>query len=402
LDTFPPHVPHIVVLDRDLNYSGEVSLDPLADIIDFAIDIERDRLLILTSAGRLLVLRGHAGAIVDQPPRPVPPRHAVQWIVPSPDFEHDRTVMATFSNDEYRSYGSNSGTLFVNRDNGQTWQMVTGLPISRTAAALAFSPDFVHDRTLFVGLVNGGPLVTGSGLYRSTDGGQTWQPASRGLTDLMITRLVVSPDFAVDHTLFAAGTSGGLFRSTDGGTSWTPLADRYRTDQSAWATLTALAISPNFARDQRLLIGADGTWLSRDGGGTWAMVLPEAAVSLAYLADAQTVYAILSSANVARSDDGGEHWVMVGDGLEVPPDGTLGMLAGDDFALAWVNLDDQPTRLFYRPIKDLPWRKVGSADQPLGNVFALAGDDSLFTGDITGTLHRYSVDDVAAKITPLP
>ncbi|HZY42437.1 MAG TPA: hypothetical protein VFF59_10620, partial [Anaerolineae bacterium] len=52
LNTYPPHV---VVLDRDLNYGGEVGFDQLAGVIDYAIDAARDRLFVLTSGGRLQV-----------------------------------------------------------------------------------------------------------------------------------------------------------------------------------------------------------------------------------------------------------------------------------------------------------------------------------------------------------
>ncbi len=270
LNTYPPHV---IVLDRDLNYEGEASFDASSNVQDFAIDAARDRLFVLTSGGRLQVWRGHARPITDQPPLPAPPRGAVQWMVTSPEFEHDRTVMAAFSPDEY---GSGLGTLFVNRDDGKTWQMVAGLPVTNTAAVLAFSPDYAHDQTLWVGLAN---YTSGSGVYRSLDGGQSWQPASRGLTDLAITRLAVSPDFENDRTLFAGGSHGGLFRSTDGGDSWVSLADRYRADSNTLASLTALALSPDFAHDGRMLIGSmsglGGTWLSRDRGETWAKVLAE-------------------------------------------------------------------------------------------------------------------------------
>ncbi|MBI5563853.1 MAG: hypothetical protein HY870_03085, partial [Chloroflexi bacterium] len=396
LSSYPPR---FVVFDRELSYGGEVAIEHSPNVIDFAVDSERDRVLVLTSGGRLQVWRGHGRALRDQPQLAAPARGAVQWIVPSPEFERDRLVLAAFSADEY---GSGMGTLFINRDDGQTWQMVAGLPITNTAAALVFSPDFVNDRTLFVGL--SAYYYGGSGVYRSPDGGQTWQPASRGLTDLSINRLAISPDFKADRTLFAAGARGGLSRSTDGGDSWVSLADRYRTDPNTQAALTALSLSPNFARDRSLLIGhmsgLGGTWLSHDGGETWRKVLAESATRIAYLADGQTIYAALSSNSVVRSDDGGETWTAASDGLDVPPGTTIDLLAGADDALLGVKIFDQPTRLFYRPIRDLPWHEVGSAEQPFGNTFALASDGALFTGDNQGTLHRYYVDNLASKLVP--
>jgi hypothetical protein len=91
------------------------------------------------------------------------------------------------------------------------WESIAG-PAGGSVAALAMSPDYASDHTVWAGL-------RGHGVYRSVDGGGTWQPL--GLSDQVIVDLAVSPNFAVDHTLFAAtglGASGYMvYRSTDGG-----------------------------------------------------------------------------------------------------------------------------------------------------------------------------------------
>ena len=51
----------------------------------------------------------------------------------------------------------------------QAWQLLDG-PRGGSVAALAMSPDYANDRAVFAGL-------RGHGVYRSTDGGETWQPA---------------------------------------------------------------------------------------------------------------------------------------------------------------------------------------------------------------------------------
>jgi hypothetical protein len=66
--------------------------------------------------------------------------------------------------------------------------------------ALALSPNFAADNTLFVGTSSGG-------VFKSTDGGANWAAINTGLTNLDVQALTLSPDFAADHTLFA-GTSG--------------------------------------------------------------------------------------------------------------------------------------------------------------------------------------------------
>ncbi|NBC16719.1 MAG: T9SS type A sorting domain-containing protein [Bacteroidetes bacterium] len=59
----------------------------------------------------------------------------------------------------------------------------------------------------------------GRGIYRSQDGGETWQQVNTGLIDTTITDLAVYPN----GTLLAATYRGGVHRSTDGGDTWLPL-----------------------------------------------------------------------------------------------------------------------------------------------------------------------------------
>src|SRR3972149_7259139 len=85
-----------------------------------------------------------------------------------------------------------------------------------------------------------------SGLYRSDDGGQTWQPAYRSLDlsgPLPTITIAISPDFEHDPRLFA-GLSGGIFRSLNGGQAWEniPLPPPP-------PVISALELSPNFEQD---------------------------------------------------------------------------------------------------------------------------------------------------------
>ncbi len=73
---------------------------------------------------------------------------------------------------------------------------------------------------------------TNQGVYRSTDGGETWMPANGGLGgygDLVVTGLAIDP---VDPKVLVIGTWGyGLLKSIDGGANWTRLADPLRPTQ---------------------------------------------------------------------------------------------------------------------------------------------------------------------------
>ncbi len=134
----------------------------------------------------------------------------------SPDFARDGTLFA----------GTEHG-LFVTRDKAATWtQVADGLPSNASVAALAVSPAFATDHTMLVS-------VAGTGLFQSTNGGQSFNPtgtelAARGIIITDFDRptsepIQFSPDFATDRTVYAYAQEN-LLRSTDGGTTWRVLS----------------------------------------------------------------------------------------------------------------------------------------------------------------------------------
>lgn len=197
------------------------------------------------------------------------------------------------------------------------------------------SPTFDVDQTAFCGAVT-------VGLYRTTDGGRTFQTAMAKLPSWAIDELNLSPGFAQDRTLFvsvdpfrnAADLPGTLYRSSDGGKSWRPVG-----------TQSAVAFAPDFERSRRMYAfgygGHSGTdanqaYRSDDAGVTWRKVgqLPDsgAAIGKLYAFDNQETgeRALLAigatslfqptlhmrlwpnqDARIYRSTDDGRTWVAV-------------------------------------------------------------------------------------------
>ena len=136
-------------------------------------------------------------------------------------------------------------------------------PYGGRILAMAISPDYATDATVFAGAERGG-------LFRSIDGGESWQPVGGLPLDLTISGIVVSPDYATDQTLFVSSTQGGIFKSWDGGESW-----RWWSDGLASLAVAQLAISPNYGSDQTLLAATDRSlYLSTTAGKVWTAVGP--------------------------------------------------------------------------------------------------------------------------------
>jgi photosystem II stability/assembly factor-like uncharacterized protein len=130
-----------------------------------------------------------------------------------------------------------------------------------TVFALAASPDFAEDRTIYA--------ARATGLYRSTDGGASWQPAYSSLSlqrDLVTSAVAVSPDFGRAHTVFA-GCSGGVVCSYDAGQTWHVI-----TLPTPPSIVSCLAFSPSYADDGIAFLGTmeDGVYRSADRGQSWA------------------------------------------------------------------------------------------------------------------------------------
>src|ERR1035437_3743625 len=91
------------------------------------------------------------------------------------------------------------------------WELV-GPRTGGTVSVVAVSPRFETDQTVFAGTL--------AGLYRSTDGGHTWQPSGSGLNSPFVDAIVISPKFEQDRAVLVGTRQGGLFRSTDAGDTW--------------------------------------------------------------------------------------------------------------------------------------------------------------------------------------
>ena len=291
------------------------------------VDLAGRRLYAWQGAELTILTFGGGQALPAEPPALLPQgQHGsapgVQEIVPSPDFAHDGTLFAIVG-----------GQVLRSTDGSASWSLLRGgLPPRAPGIiphlSLAVSPSYAADHTLFVGGMAG--EATGYGVWRSVDGGDTWAPLWPGLDHLRVSQVVASPRYGEDHTLLAyaeyqefwrAESGRSLFRSTDGGASWERLAT-----QPNMGSPTPLPQPEQllpYAKDpvQFRVSGQGGALLrSADGGQTWQLALrwpdparPAVAVARSPLFDSDRQVLVLFEDRLCRSTDGGDSWQEAGD-----------------------------------------------------------------------------------------
>ena len=234
------------------------------------------------------------------------------------------------------AYGFNEERgVFRTTDGGATWQKVLYKDNKTGAIDVVFDPS--NSNTLFASLWevyrtpwslnSGGP---GSGLFKSTDGGNTWtRLEGHGLPAGIMGRIGVSVSGADSNRVYAMIESkeGGLYRSDDGGENWMRVNEDGRLRQRAWY-FTHVFADPK---------------------------------------SADTVYVL--NTGMFRSVDGGRRFDLLpaphGDhhGLWIDPDNPQRLINGNDGGAivstdggkTWSTQYNQPTAQFYHVITDDRW-----------------------------------------------
>lgn len=102
----------------------------------------------------------------------------------------------------------------LSEDGGRTWRFGGGAVDGRTLYASEFHPS--DPDVLYAGGWE-------TGVLRSDDFGRSWQPFTRGLTDLALNVHALAISRTTPDVVFAGTMGGGLYRSSDGGVTWEPV-----------------------------------------------------------------------------------------------------------------------------------------------------------------------------------
>ncbi|MFI4884973.1 MAG: WD40/YVTN/BNR-like repeat-containing protein [Steroidobacterales bacterium] len=162
--------------------------------------------------------------------------------------------------------------VYRSQDGGKSWQRV--LFVNTTTGAHDLSIDPRDPRILYAGMWDylrqpwnirsGGP---GSGLWKSTDGGTSWQRLRNGLPSLMgNTGVSVSPADPDRIYAMIEAVDGGVFRSDDAGASWQRVNGDAGIRDRGWY-YTRIYADP--AKKDTVYVLANSVVKSTDGGGTF-------------------------------------------------------------------------------------------------------------------------------------
>jgi photosystem II stability/assembly factor-like uncharacterized protein len=288
------------------------------------------------------------------------------------------------------SYGDG---VYKSNDAGKTWKRV-GLEDTRQIARIRVhpkNPDLVYVAAL--GHV-WGPNDQ-RGVFRSKDGGKTWEKVlsrgnKAGAIDLILDptnpNIIYAGFWEVYRkpwTLESGGPGGGIFKSTDGGDTWTELT---RNPGLPKGTVGKIGITVSPANPDRIwaIVEAEdgGVFRSDNGGSTWAKVNEERRLRqrawyytriYADPKNADTVYVL--NTGFYRSNDGGRTYTGIGvphgdnHDLWIAPDDPNRMIESNDGGSnvsynggrSWTE-QDQPTAQFYRVAldNDFPYNVYGA------------------------------------------
>ncbi len=157
--------------------------------------------------------------------------------------------------------GSAGGGVWKTTNAGVNWSLITPTLTNMATTVLAMAAS--NHNVIYVGTGEGfGNLdgITGNGIFKSNDRGQTWTHLGATSSFSDINRLVVSP---TDPNIIVAAAGTGIYRSTDGGASWTKVLDD--------VGIQDLKANPSNFQVQYAAQYQVGVLKSIDGGVTWAL-----------------------------------------------------------------------------------------------------------------------------------
>lgn len=233
--------------------------------------------------------------------------------------------------------GGAQGGLWRSTNNGQSWTSLTDNAPTQSIGAIAIDPN--NSNIIYAGTGEGnfsGDSFFGMGILKTTDGGNTWQSLAtqlfvgRAVNDVIIdptntSTIYASIGSAVAGVGIASPNIGinGVYKSTDGGQTFSPSL-RVTTASQFGSSVFDLKMDPNNPNILYAAINAQGVFKTTDGGANWTKLaggLPTTGFSRIDIGisknNSNVLYTSFADSrtdellNIFKSTDGGSTWVAV-------------------------------------------------------------------------------------------
>jgi photosystem II stability/assembly factor-like uncharacterized protein len=265
----------------------------------------------------------------------------VKWRSIGP-FRGGRSVASTGVVGDINTYymGTTGGGLWKTEDMGLSWKNISdGFFKTGSVGAVAVAES--DPNVVYVGMgehaVRGVMTHHGDGVYKSTDAGKTWKKIGLDLTQ-HIARIAIHPKdpnvvfVAAQGALYGHSTDRGVYKSTDGGTTWNKVL--YVDDKTGCVELSMDMNNPRILYAAMTEYGrlpwkvisggpTSGMYKSTDGGETWKKIQKGLPTELGKMAvavcrsNSERVYALIESdsdkekGGLFVSNNAGESWSLV-------------------------------------------------------------------------------------------
>ena len=254
--------------------------------------------------------------------------------------------------------------VYRTQDGGKTWEQV--LQVNADTGATDLSMDDTNPRILYAAMWHHGRKPwfiksggEGGGIYKSVDAGDSWEKLEGGLPDL-VGKIGIDVSASQPSRIYAIIEAepgeGGLWRSDDYGKTWEQINAHRVLHTRAWY-YTHLTADP---------LDADTVWVmnvplmkSIDGGANWEKI-------------------------DTPHGDHHDHWINPTDSRIMINGNDGGATITFDGGETWSSIYNQPTAQFYRLITDnqIPWRLyAGQQDNSTVSIAAWAWDGAIGADD---------------------